>query len=95
MQLDSNWISHTDGLLDYVKPKDLGELLAKALYSECKDISENKGNERLHSSLAVEELILRAAQSWFNDMDSQYRDDIAVAVMKIVWFIKIIEQYCR
>ena len=75
-------VSATDGLLDYVKPKDLGEVLSKALYEvndDCDDI-----NCSYHTSSAVEELILRAARGWYNDMGTSYRDDIAIAAMKII-----------
>ena len=89
-------VSATDGLLDYVKPNLLGEILSKALYEYENQIlnmvnrndlgsqAKSKPKVLYHISSAVEELILRAAQGWYDDYGLEYRDDITIAVMKVI-----------
>lgn len=65
--------SATDGLMDYTSPRDVAEAFATAFYR----------NDGPHPLTVAEDLILQAARGWNEEMDGQYRDDIAVAAMKI------------
>lgn len=88
-------VAATDGLLDYIQPLELAMVMAKALY----DIPKTKKDAKrmkspaeedivpkiytIHPLLACERMIMNAAQAWYDDMGYKYRDDIALAVMKI------------
>ena len=84
-------VSATDGLLQYVSTKEIGEIMAKAMYfshGDSRDVSAEDENEKglqeeYHITTAAEELIQRAAHGWYEDEGASYRDDIAIAAMKI------------
>lgn len=66
-------LAATDGLLDFVKPIDFATKMAHSLYES-----------GLHNTTACEQLIMEAADGWYKDMGSDYRDDIAISVMKVL-----------
>ena len=66
-------VSATDGMMDYVEPLDLAGAFATTFYRPAGP----------HPLVMCEDLILAAAKGWYDEMDGQYRDDIAVAAVKI------------
>ncbi len=83
-------VSATDGLLKYVSRKEIGEVMAKALYfgrditvDDDDDHDDDNNNIRYHVTIAAEELIQRAAHGWYDDEGPSYRDDITIAAIKI------------
>ena len=75
-------VAATDGLLDFVPPQDLVATLARSLYASTSD--ERTTTHPIHPTTACEKLIMQAAEGWYQDMGYDYRDDIAVAAMKII-----------
>lgn len=67
-------MSATDGMMDYLRPQELAASFADSFY----------GQDGPHPLTVAEDLILKAAKAWNNEMGGQYRDDIAVAASKIV-----------
>lgn len=66
-------VSATDGIMDSLKPEYMGEQLAPSMY-EATDI---------HLLVAIENLMLESAKAWNDDMEGQYRDDMAIAIAKV------------
>lgn len=66
-------ISATDGMMDYVEPLDLASAFATTFYRPTGP----------HPLVMCEDLILAAAKGWYDEMEGQYRDDIAVAAVKV------------
>ena len=66
-------VSATDGLLDFVDVEDIASVYASSFYVE----------NNPHPHTATEFLILTSAQRWDETYDGQYRDDIAVAAVKL------------
>jgi serine/threonine protein phosphatase PrpC len=66
-------MSATDGMMDYLRPRDLAASFADSFYRR----------DGPHPLAVAEDLILKAAKGWNADMGGQYRDDIAVAASKI------------
>jgi len=62
--------SISDGMMDYLNPDDIGQVLATAFFDEEND---------LHPHSAAENLIINAAKGWEGEFRGQYRDDIAIA----------------
>jgi len=75
-------VAATDGLLDFVTPEDLLQKVATAFYDEVETV-DNDAEPPLHPLVACERLILQAAEGWYSEMGYEYRDDIAIAAMKI------------
>jgi len=69
-------VAASDGLLDFISPNELATTLAHSLYDE-------DGNEP-HPATASEQLILKAADKWKEEMGYEYRDDIVISVMKLI-----------
>jgi len=67
-------VSATDGLMDYVTPEMVAETIAASLYAE-------NGS---HPLSGCENLVSMAAAGWYHAKQGRYRDDIAIAVSKIV-----------
>jgi len=65
-------VSATDGLLDYIAPDVLMSTIAASLFRD-----DDEPSLCLFSSM--EKLIYSAAKGWHDEMDGEYRDDIAVA----------------
>jgi serine/threonine protein phosphatase PrpC len=66
-------VSATDGLLDFLQTEQIAFIYASAFFIE--------GNP--HPHLASEFLIVQSAEAWNDAYQGQYRDDIAVAAVKI------------
>jgi serine/threonine protein phosphatase PrpC len=91
-------VAATDGLLDFVTPMDLATNVAHSLYPPTEMIEEEEeesnddssstsgssSTSQIHCTTACEQLILKAAEGWYKDMGYDYRDDIAIAAMKIL-----------
>jgi hypothetical protein len=61
-------VSATDGLTDYLTPKEIAEAFAKSFYKQ-------SNYQTPHPHTVAEDLILKASEGWYNDMGGQYRDD--------------------
>jgi len=72
----------SDGIFDHVEPTDVATVLASALYQY-----GNKpppGRDRWSPLMAVEDLIMTSSQRWLENLDQAYRDDISLAVSKVI-----------
>jgi serine/threonine protein phosphatase PrpC len=67
-------ISATDGMMDYLPLEQIGYVFAASMF-----VQENP-----HPLTAAEYLILTAAEYWQQEYQGQYRDDIAVAAVKVL-----------
>ena len=67
-------ISATDGMLDYLPLEHIAYVLAASMF-----VQENP-----HPFTAAEYLILTAAEHWQQEYQGHYRDDIAVAAVKVL-----------
>ncbi|KAL7579486.1 hypothetical protein ACA910_007866 [Epithemia clementina (nom. ined.)] len=63
-------VAATDGMMDYLSPQDVAKVLASSLF--------DRGAS--HPVSACELLIFSAANSWQQDKQGRYRDDISIAV---------------
>ena len=63
-------VAATDGMMDYLSPEDIAKVLASSLF----DAGAS------HPVTACELLIFSAANSWQQDKQGRYRDDIAISV---------------
>mmetsp|Transcript_8608 Transcript_8608/g.18585 ORF Transcript_8608/g.18585 Transcript_8608/m.18585 type:complete len:462 (+) Transcript_8608:92-1477(+) len=62
--------SISDGMMDYLSPHDIGEMLAPAFFDQ---------ESGLHPHSAAADLIINAAKGWEGEFNGGYRDDIAIA----------------
>jgi len=69
-------VAASDGLLDFISPNELATTLAYSLYDE--------DGQEPHPATASEQLILKAADKWKEEMGYEYRDDIVISVMKLI-----------
>ena len=77
-------VGATDGLLDHVSPQEVAMKLAKSLFKAEEVTNEEGGVDVVMPPLeACEQLIMEASQRWLA-RGNPYRDDISVAVTKIV-----------
>ena len=79
-------VAASDGLLDFIKPNEIAERLAKTFATSSNKDDKSKSERRLNDYFtlmyACEDLILQASASW-SKMGTKYRDDITIAVSKI------------
>jgi len=69
----------TDGIFDHVEPSQVASVLARALYG-----TTPPGKKNWSPLMAVENLIMTASTRWLENMDQAYRDDISLAVSKVL-----------
>merc|ERR1719491_420416 len=69
-------VAASDGLLDFISPNELATSLAHSLYDE-------EGLEP-HPVTVPEQLIIKAADKWQEEMGYEYREDIVISVMKLI-----------
>jgi serine/threonine protein phosphatase PrpC len=69
-------VSASDGILDYVELQAIVDKLGYAFFNAT-------STEPYHPLTAAEELIHTAAKQWHDHHDGQYRDDIALAAVKL------------
>jgi hypothetical protein len=70
-------ISATDGMIDYLPLEQIAYVFAASMF-----VHENSNNP--HPLTAAEYLILTAAEYWQQEYQGEYRDDIAVAAVKVL-----------
>lgn len=79
-------VAASDGVLDFIKPIEIAEKLAKTFSTSSHEDDKPKyrGMFNDHYTLmnACEDLILQASASW-SKTGMKYRDDITIAVSKI------------
>lgn len=63
-------VSATDGVLDYVTPQEIADVMGHALFAD----------DGVHPVVAAEHLLYVAAERWRNAKMGLYRDDMAIAV---------------
>lgn len=70
----------SDGIYDHVEPDEAASVLASALYDGGKPPDKDKWSPLL----AVEDLIMISSKRWLENLDQAYRDDISLAVSRII-----------
>jgi serine/threonine protein phosphatase PrpC len=77
-------ISATDGLMDYWNPLELATVIGKSTVGDSSD-TNNQGSQekKQHLLLAFKDVIFTAAQGWLEEMEGQYRDDIAIVACRL------------
>ena len=85
-------VSATDGMMDYLTPQEIANVLAVSLRDEDDkdnnaDTNSNEEEEeqdpQKHLLKACEELVIEAAIGWTQENGGRYRDDIAISVSRI------------
>lgn len=71
-------VAASDGLLDFIKPIEVGKQLARSLYYD----KRNGKNPSQRLQNACEKVILESSSIW-QSFGMRYRDDITIAVSKI------------
>ena len=69
-------VSVTDGIIDFLTPQEIAVQLARVLYAT----SDKENNSLL---LTAENILHQSASMWYQTMQGQYRDDMAIAVSKV------------
>ena len=70
----------SDGIYDHVEPDEVASVLASALY----DGEKPPGKDKWSPLIAVEDLIMISSKRWLENLDQAYRDDISLAVSRII-----------
>ena len=70
----------SDGIYDHVEPDEVASVLASALY----DGEKPPGKDKWSPLIAVEDLIMTSSKRWLENLDQAYRDDISLAVSRII-----------
>jgi len=77
-------ISATDGLMDYWDPLELATAIGKSTIVDSSDTySQGSQQKKQHLLLACKDVIFTAAQGWLEEMEGQYRDDIAIVACRL------------
>jgi len=81
-------ISATDGVLDYIDPKDIVDRIGSSSFLSSKrqlvSKASMKHRQQQHVLIAASSLIQEAAKGWSKDYQGSYRDDMALSVFRIL-----------
>ena len=73
-------VAASDGIYDHVEPEEIAATLASALYGGEKP----PGKDEWSPLRACKTLIMTSSKRWIERLDQAYRDDISIAVSKVV-----------
>jgi len=75
----------SDGIFDHVEPAEVARVLASALFRDGDGAPPPPpGKDKWTLLMAVENIIMTASQRWLENLDQAYRDDISLAVSKVI-----------
>lgn len=75
----------SDGIFDHVEPAEVARVLASALFRDGDGAPPPPpGKKKWTPLMAVENIIMTASQRWLENLDQAYRDDISLAVSKVI-----------
>ena len=75
----------SDGIFDHVEPAEVARVLASALFRDGDGAPPPPpGKNKWTPLMAVENIIMTASQRWLENLDQAYRDDISLAVSKVI-----------
>ena len=75
----------SDGIFDHVEPAEVARVLASALFRDGDGAPPPPpGKDKWTPLMAVENIIMTASQRWLENLDQAYRDDISLAVSKVI-----------